>query len=64
MEQCSLPMTFVWGMADPISGKHIIEYAKARLKDAHVVELSDVSHYPQIEAPDLVSQAILESMAR
>jgi pimeloyl-ACP methyl ester carboxylesterase len=45
-----------------ISGKHVLDYARTNLKGAQTIELHDVAHYPQIEAPDLVSQAILKAI--
>ena len=62
LEACQIPTTLVWGMLDPISGRHVIDYARGRLKEARIIELPDVSHYPQVEAPDSVSQEILKAM--
>jgi pimeloyl-ACP methyl ester carboxylesterase len=60
VEQSSLPIRFVWGMADPVSGAHMLEVIKERRPGADVVELADVGHYPQLEDPDSVAAAILE----
>jgi pimeloyl-ACP methyl ester carboxylesterase len=62
MEKSEIPQILVWGMLDPVSGKHVLDYAKTNLKGAQTIELHDVAHYPQIEAPDLVSQAILKAI--
>jgi len=62
MENSEVPYVLVWGMLDPISGKHMLDYAKTRLSAAQIIELPDVAHYPQIEDPDSVAQAILKAV--
>jgi pimeloyl-ACP methyl ester carboxylesterase len=48
---------FVNGIQDPISGLHMLEQFKRLLPKAATMPL-DVGHYPQIEAPELITQAI------
>jgi pimeloyl-ACP methyl ester carboxylesterase len=59
VEESKLPIRFVWGMADPVSGAHMAEVIQQRRPGADIVELADVGHYPQLEAPDRVAAAIL-----
>lgn len=54
LESARVPMNFVWGMEDPVSGAHVAERIRARLPEADRVELAGVGHYPQIEAPERV----------
>ncbi|VUC25660.1 unnamed protein product [Clonostachys rosea] len=56
------PLKLVWGLDDPVSGKHVLEQAKKRLPDASIVELEGVGHFPQVEAPKVVAEAIRESV--
>jgi pimeloyl-ACP methyl ester carboxylesterase len=58
-----VPLTFVWGMLDPISGAHMIERVHERIPRATVVELADVGHWPAIEAPEAVVEAIARRRA-
>ena len=58
LESTDVPLTFVWGMLDPISGAHMIERVRERIPRATVVELAHVGHWPAIEAPRAVVQAI------
>jgi pimeloyl-ACP methyl ester carboxylesterase len=37
---------------------------KERRPGADIVELADVGHYPQLEAPDRVTEAIIEGPLR
>ncbi|MCV7424468.1 alpha/beta hydrolase [Mycobacterium yunnanensis] len=52
------PVKLVWGLDDPVSGRHVLEEAKMLLPRAEVVELSGVGHFPQHEAPRAVAEAI------
>lgn len=58
LESTDVPLTFVWGMLDPISGAHMIERVHERIPRATVVELADVGHWPAIEAPEALLQAL------
>ncbi len=62
LEQSELPSWFVWGELDPVSGVPMIEEVEARVPDAKVVRLGDVGHWPPLEAPDEVADAILEAL--
>ncbi|HTA06410.1 MAG TPA: alpha/beta hydrolase [Solirubrobacteraceae bacterium] len=62
LEQTDVPLSFVWGMLDPVSGAHMAEPIRARLPDAPFVALDDVAHWPQLEAPERVVRALLGSV--
>lgn len=53
------PMLFINGNQDPVSGKHMAEAYAERVADANVINLHDVGHYPQWEAPDRCAAEIL-----
>lgn len=52
------PLQLIWGLADPVSGRHVLDAARARLPAARIVTLPGVGHFPQSEAPDQVAAAI------
>jgi pimeloyl-ACP methyl ester carboxylesterase len=54
LEGTKVPLVFVWGMLDPISGAHIAERIAERLPHARLTRLDDVGHWPSLEAPDRV----------
>ncbi|MDQ3543050.1 MAG: alpha/beta hydrolase [Actinomycetota bacterium] len=58
LEQCDLPMTFVWGDLDPVSGAHMIDRVEQRIPTADIRRLVDVGHWPPLEAPVDVASAI------
>jgi pimeloyl-ACP methyl ester carboxylesterase len=59
LEQTDVPLSFVWGMLDPVSGAHMAKRIAARLPAAPRLELTDVAHWPQLEAPARVVGALL-----
>ncbi|NYI44778.1 pimeloyl-ACP methyl ester carboxylesterase [Nocardioides aromaticivorans] len=59
LERTDVPLRFVWGMLDPISGAHMAERIRERLPDAPLLALEDVAHWPPLEAPDRVAAALL-----
>lgn len=52
------PVQLIWGLSDPISGSHVLELARPKLRDAAIVELPGVGHFPQSESPAEVAAAI------
>jgi pimeloyl-ACP methyl ester carboxylesterase len=52
------PLHLVWGLDDPVSGRHVLERATAALPHVEVTELLGVGHFPQSEAPQAVATAI------
>ena len=61
LEQTAIPVRFVWGMADPVSGAQMAKVIRERRPGADMVELTGVGHYPQLEAPGEVAAAIIEA---
>jgi pimeloyl-ACP methyl ester carboxylesterase len=59
LETTDVPLAFVWGMLDPISGAHVADRIRARLPGARFTALADVAHWPPLEAPERVAAAIL-----
>lgn len=55
-----VPLRFICGLADPISGAHMAARYRALVPSPDVVELAGVGHYPQVEAPARVEAAVLD----
>jgi pimeloyl-ACP methyl ester carboxylesterase len=55
-----VPIRLVNGLADPVSGAHMIARYRELVAAPNIVELPGVGHYPQVEAPDAVVRAIRE----
>lgn len=58
LEAADLPMTFVWGLLDPVSGGHVVPRLVDNVPRARIVVLDDVGHWPLLEAPDVVADEI------
>jgi pimeloyl-ACP methyl ester carboxylesterase len=61
LHETDVPLAFIWGMLDPISGAHMAERIRERMPEAPLHELADVAHWPQLEAPERVTDALLRS---
>jgi pimeloyl-ACP methyl ester carboxylesterase len=61
LETADLPLRFVWGMVDPVSGAHVVPRLRQRLPAAPILCLEDVGHWPAIEAPEVVARSIAEA---
>ncbi len=54
------PMCLINGLLDPVSGAHMVVRYRELVTNADVIELSDVGHYPQLEAPTEVLAAAFD----
>ena len=61
LEGANVPLSFVWGMLDPVSGAHMAARIVERLPRAPLLALADVAHWPQLEAPARVASALLDA---
>lgn len=59
LTQATIPLQFINGPLDPVSGRHLIEYCQALLPNASYRILEGVGHYPHDEAPEQVLVAYL-----
>lgn len=60
LEAPGVPVRFLWGLEDPVSGRHISDHIQQRIPDANLLALPDVGHYPQLEVPALVAEEIAQ----
>ena len=61
MQRTKVPLHFINGIHDPISGLHMVELFEQLVPHGQVTKL-DVGHYPQLEAPEQVNQALLDHL--
>lgn len=55
-----LPVRLINGLEDPVSGRHLVDGYKQMVPNHNIVALPAVGHYPQVESPEKVLNAILE----
>ncbi len=53
-----VPLSFAWGLRDPISGAHMLDWVRDLRADARVLALDQAGHYPQLEQESQVSEFI------
>jgi pimeloyl-ACP methyl ester carboxylesterase len=58
LERTDVPVAFTWGMLDPISGAHMAQRIRERMPAAPFQALDDVAHWPALEAPARVIDAV------
>ncbi len=53
------PLALINGSADPVSGAHMVERYRELIGTGSIIELADIGHYPQLEAPGPVTSHVL-----
>ena len=64
MQQTTVPLGVINGPIDPVSGAHMVERYRELVPNPDTVLLDGIGHYPQVEAPDRVVDAVLDFHAR
>ena len=55
-----MPLRFINGPADPVSGAHMAARYRELVPNPDVVLLDGIGHYPQLEAPEQVLASFFE----
>ena len=63
MEHAAVPIAFIWGPSDPVSGAHMIDEVERRMPDAAITRLDGIGHWPPLEDPDGVVAALAALLA-
>ncbi|MEO8671109.1 MAG: alpha/beta hydrolase [Tahibacter sp.] len=58
LQRASGPVRLIVGMDDPVSGAQMVDRYRALIAHADIVELPGIGHYPQMESP----RAVLDAM--
>jgi len=64
LQNAGIPLRFINGLEDPVSGRHMVQRYRELIPRADVVELPGIGHYPQTEAPQLALEAFNELVQR
>ena len=64
LQNANAPLRLTAGMADPISGAHMVARYKQLIPNADVIELDQIGHYPQIESAEAVVNSITSFLGR
>lgn len=60
LQQTEVPLCLINGLADPISGRHMLERYLEIVPNPKVIRLDSIGHYPQVEAPEAVQNALIQ----
>lgn len=60
LESNLVPIRLINGVQDPISGEHAAKRFEEVLPNADVLRISDAGHYPHVETPEKVLNAVFE----
>jgi len=55
----SAPLTVIWGVEDPVALLAMADRVKKERPYTDLYKLDDVGHWPSIEAPDRLGDAII-----
>ena len=64
LQRSKVPLRFICGRLDPVSGPRMVERYRELVPNPDVVMLQGVGHYPQLEAPEELLQAYLDFQQR
>jgi len=64
LRDATVPMRFINGPEDPVSGRHMAAMYQQIVPNPDVVLLEGIGHYPQVEAPDETLTAVLAFFER
>ena len=64
LQATKIPLCFINGVADPISGQHMVDRYRELIPHPQVVELKGIGHFPLIEAPQAVLEHFLGFVGR
>ena len=59
LQMLDVPLLLIDGIADPVSGGHMVDYYEVMIPNPRVIRLPRIGHYPQLEAPDVVTKQFL-----
>lgn len=60
LQKTEVPLCLINGVVDPVSGGHAANYYEQIIPNPRVVRLSQIGHYPQVEAAEATLEAFLD----
>ena len=57
------PLTLTWGLKDPVARVEVLDGLRELRPGVEVLELPELAHYPQIEAPERVAASLDAALA-
>lgn len=60
LARTKVPLRFINGLADPVSGAHLVKRFREVLPHKDIIELIEIGHFPHFEVPETVLQYFFE----
>ena len=64
LQEAKLPLILINGLSDPISGAHLTMRFQELIPKGQVHVLENIGHYPQIEDPNSVLEALKNHLSQ
>jgi len=65
LQKATIPLAVINGSVDPVSGKHLVmRYKQLKCRLDYLYEMSEIGHYPHVEAPKRVTTSLLNFLAK
>ncbi|HEX7058302.1 MAG TPA: alpha/beta hydrolase [Solirubrobacterales bacterium] len=58
------PLTLAWGLLDPVARTEVLDGLRALRPGVPTIELPELGHYPQIERPERIAEALDTALGR
>ncbi|MFY7670406.1 alpha/beta fold hydrolase [Tenacibaculum sp. MEBiC06402] len=55
-----IPIVFINGLQDPVTGKSTVDRYMAIVPNPNVIKLKSIGHFPQLESPELIVKHVTE----
>lgn len=60
LEKTKVPLRFINGLADPVSGAHLVKRFREILPHKDIIELIEIGHFPHFETPEKTLEYFFE----
>ena len=60
LQRTKVPLRFINGLADKVSGAHLVERFRETMPHTDIIELKEIGHYPHFEVPEIVLSKFFE----
>ena len=60
LERTKVPLRFINGSADKVSGKHLVERFRQTMPHEDIIELENIGHFPHFESPEIILENFFE----
>ena len=60
LQRTKVPLRFINGLADKVSGAHLVKRFRETMPHTDIIELKDIGHFPHFEVPEVILKNFFE----